>query len=169
MWDVIVAGSGISALTAALSRSGQKVLVLEQHYVAGEVTRMFQRGDWHFATRVHYLSGMEERDGEGGQFRRLLGWLAEARRTSCRLRTLTITLRSLIFLLGLRIRRSGVRQSCRRGFRGRRKQLSVGLRQQTGRWERRRRCWRQGDYRGGWQRRCGFERAGTSRISRTRR
>ena len=35
--DVIVIGSGISGMAAAsiLSRCGKKVLVLEQHYVAG--------------------------------------------------------------------------------------------------------------------------------------
>ena len=77
MWDVIIIGSGISGLTAAaaLSRAGQKVLLLEQHWVAGGLTQTFKRGEWQFATGVHYLSGMDEGNGPGGQFRRLLDWL----------------------------------------------------------------------------------------------
>jgi all-trans-retinol 13,14-reductase len=77
-WDVVVIGSGISGLTAAaaLSRAGQKVLLLEQHWLAGGLTQTFTRGEWQFATGVHYLSGMDEGDGPGGQFRRLLGWLS---------------------------------------------------------------------------------------------
>jgi all-trans-retinol 13,14-reductase len=68
MWDVIIIGSGISGLTAAaaLSRTGQKVLLLEQHWVAGGLTQTFQRGEWQFATGVHYLSGMDEGDGPVG-------------------------------------------------------------------------------------------------------
>jgi all-trans-retinol 13,14-reductase len=78
MWDVIIVGSGISGLiaAAALSRAGQKVLLLEQHSVAGGLTQTFKRGEFQFATGVHYLSGMDEGDGTGGQFRRLLGWLS---------------------------------------------------------------------------------------------
>ena len=78
MWDVIVIGSGISGLTAAaaLSRAGQKVLLLEQHWQAGGLTQTFKRREWQFATGVHYLSGMDEGDGPAGQFRRLLGWLS---------------------------------------------------------------------------------------------
>jgi all-trans-retinol 13,14-reductase len=78
MWDVIIIGSGISGLTAAaaLSRAGQKVLLLEQNWQAGGLTQTFSRSEWQFATGVHYLSGMEESDGPGGQFRRLLGWLS---------------------------------------------------------------------------------------------
>jgi all-trans-retinol 13,14-reductase len=78
MWDVIIIGSGISGLTAAaaLSRAGQKVLLVEQHWLAGGLTQTFKRGEWQFATGVHYLSGMDEGEGPGGQFRRLLGWLS---------------------------------------------------------------------------------------------
>lgn len=78
MWDVIVIGSGISGLTAAaaLSRSGQKVLLLEQHWLAGGLTQSFKREQWHFATGVHYLTGLAEEDGAGGQFRRMLAWLS---------------------------------------------------------------------------------------------
>ena len=79
MWDIIVIGSGISGLTAAaaLTRAGQRVLLLEQHWVAGGLTQTFKRGDWQFATGVHYLSGLGDDEGPGGQFRRLLGWLSD--------------------------------------------------------------------------------------------
>ena len=42
-WDAIVIGSGIGGLAcaAALARMGQKILVVEQHYVAGGLTRLF--------------------------------------------------------------------------------------------------------------------------------
>ncbi len=73
MWDVVVIGSGISGLTAAaaLSSRGRRVLVLEQHVVAGGLTQTFRRGDWTFATGVHYLSGA----GPGGPFAKLLSTL----------------------------------------------------------------------------------------------
>ena len=63
MWDTIVLGSGIGGLTAAaaLARCGQRVLVLEQHSVAGGLTQTFQRHDWTFATGVHYVSGVAPR------------------------------------------------------------------------------------------------------------
>ncbi len=78
MWDAIVIGSGISGLTAAaaLSRAGEKILLLEQHWLAGGLTQTFRRGDWQFATGVHYLSGVADTDGPEGQFRRMLDWLS---------------------------------------------------------------------------------------------
>jgi len=73
VWDAIVIGSGISGLTAAaaLSRRGRRVLVLEQHVVAGGLTQTFRRGGWTFATGVHYLSGA----GPGGHLAKLLSTL----------------------------------------------------------------------------------------------
>jgi len=56
--DVIIIGSGMSGLTCAaiLSRMGRKVLVLEQHYVEGGGTHMFQlRGGLEFDSGLHYL------------------------------------------------------------------------------------------------------------------
>ena len=55
--DTVVIGSGMSGLTCAavLSRMGQRVLVLEQHYVAGGGTHMFQlKGGLHFDSGLHY-------------------------------------------------------------------------------------------------------------------
>lgn len=77
MWDSIVIGSGIGGLAAAaaLSRRGRRVLVLEQHGVPGGLTQTFRRGDWEFATGVHYIGAVGPDPGPGGQFGRLLAWL----------------------------------------------------------------------------------------------
>ena len=56
--DTIVIGSGMGGLTCAsvLSRMGQRVLVLEQHYVAGGGSHMFQlKGGLKFDSGLHYL------------------------------------------------------------------------------------------------------------------
>lgn len=56
--DTIVIGSGMSGLTCAavLSRMGQTVLVLEQHYVAGGGSHMFElMGGLRFDSGLHYL------------------------------------------------------------------------------------------------------------------
>ncbi|MCK6519333.1 FAD-dependent oxidoreductase, partial [Myxococcota bacterium] len=44
-FDTIVIGSGIGGMTTAalLARAGQRVLVLEQHYVPGGFTHAFRR------------------------------------------------------------------------------------------------------------------------------
>lgn len=68
-WDTIVIGSGSGGLTAAvaLTRAGQKVLVLEQHYLPGGWCQSFPLGGYHFSPGVHYISEC----GPGGTFRRL--------------------------------------------------------------------------------------------------
>ena len=60
MWDAIVIGSGIGGLAAAcaLAKRQRKVLVLEQHSVAGGLTQTFRRQDWTFAPGVHYIGGV---------------------------------------------------------------------------------------------------------------
>jgi all-trans-retinol 13,14-reductase len=79
MWDAIVLGSGIGGLTAAaaLARCNRRVLVLEQHSVAGGLTQTFKRQDWSFATGVHYISGVGPDRGADGQFGRMLQWLTD--------------------------------------------------------------------------------------------
>jgi all-trans-retinol 13,14-reductase len=79
MWDAIVIGSGIGGLAAAsaLSRRDRRVLVLEQHRVAGGLTQTFQRRDWSFAPGVHYIGGVGPDPGQNGQFGRLLAWLTD--------------------------------------------------------------------------------------------
>ena len=77
MWDAIVIGSGIGGLTAAaaLARRERRVLVLEQHSVAGGLTQTFKRHGWTFAPGVHYIGGVGSQAGADGQFGRLLAWL----------------------------------------------------------------------------------------------
>lgn len=79
VWDAIVIGSGIGGLAAAatLGKRGHKVLLLEQHSTAGGQTQTFRRGEWEFATGVHYLGGVGPHPGSDGQFGRLLGWLSD--------------------------------------------------------------------------------------------
>ncbi len=77
MWDVIVLGSGIGGLgaAAALARLGRRVLLLEQHSVAGGLTQSFRRHEWTFAPGVHYIGGVGADPGPCGQFGRQLAWL----------------------------------------------------------------------------------------------
>ena len=60
--DVIVIGSGISGLTTAalLSRVGKKVLVLEQHYIAGGCTHTYEDKGFEFDTGIHYVGNVQK-------------------------------------------------------------------------------------------------------------
>ncbi|MBL8346645.1 MAG: NAD(P)/FAD-dependent oxidoreductase [Rubrivivax sp.] len=79
MWDAVVIGSGIGGLAsaAALGKRGKRVLLLEQHSVAGGQTQTFRRQGWEFATGVHYVGGVGPHPGAEGQFGRLLAWLSD--------------------------------------------------------------------------------------------
>lgn len=63
-FDTIVIGSGMGGLTTALclARAGQKVLVLEQHYVPGGWCHSFYLNGYRFSPGVHYI-GMLEKGG----------------------------------------------------------------------------------------------------------
>ncbi|MBX2798513.1 MAG: NAD(P)/FAD-dependent oxidoreductase [Myxococcales bacterium] len=69
-YDVVVVGSGIGGLVAALTcaRSGQSVLVLEAGKQFGGYTNPFARKKFNFDPGLHYIGQCQR----GGSFRRLL-------------------------------------------------------------------------------------------------
>ena len=74
---IIVIGSGIGGLAsaAALSKYGYKVLVLEQHHVAGGLTHTFSRNHYRWDIGVHYLGQM----GPGSRGKTILDWLTDGK------------------------------------------------------------------------------------------
>lgn len=60
-FHAIVIGSGIGGLAVAahLAKAGQRVLVLEQHYVAGGFTHVFHRPGFEWDVGVHYIGGLK--------------------------------------------------------------------------------------------------------------
>lgn len=60
-FDTVVIGAGLGGLTSAalLARAGQRVLVLDQHYVAGGNATVFKRKGYTFDVGVHYLGDCE--------------------------------------------------------------------------------------------------------------
>jgi all-trans-retinol 13,14-reductase len=61
-FDAIVIGSGAGGLAAAISlaKNGQKVLVLEQHYVPGGWCHSFHLNGQRFSPGVHYIGLLED-------------------------------------------------------------------------------------------------------------
>lgn len=73
--DHVIIGSGIGGLTAAtwLAKSGEKVVVLERHYVPGGFTHSFKRKQgFNWDVGVHYVGNLEE----GGSMRGLFDLLS---------------------------------------------------------------------------------------------
>ena len=60
--DTIIIGSGIGGLSTAslLAQSGKKVLVLEQHYLAGGCTHSFVDKGTEHETGIHYVGSMNK-------------------------------------------------------------------------------------------------------------
>lgn len=63
-YNSIIIGSGLGGLTAGavLAHKGCKVLVLEQHYVAGGCATAFKRGDYLMEVGLHEIDGLHEGD-----------------------------------------------------------------------------------------------------------
>lgn len=72
-WDYIVIGSGMGGMTAAalLAKLGKKVLVLEQHYVAGGFTHMFNRPGYSWDVGVHAVGEVTAKSMTGRVLREL--------------------------------------------------------------------------------------------------
>jgi all-trans-retinol 13,14-reductase len=75
VWDVICVGSGITSLAfgaqMALRHPGQKVLILEKHFVPGGYASMFARRQTRFDCSLHKLSGLDNGGNLGRIFRDL--------------------------------------------------------------------------------------------------
>ncbi len=76
-WDTIVIGSGMGGMTAAamLAKLGHRVLVLEQHYVAGGFTHEFKRPGYRWDVGVHAVGEVTQHSMPG----RLLAHLTDRR------------------------------------------------------------------------------------------
>ena len=61
-FDTIIIGSGVGGLATAicLARAGQKVVVLEQHYVPGGWSHSFTLNGQRFSPGVHYVGLIDE-------------------------------------------------------------------------------------------------------------
>lgn len=71
--DAIIIGSGAGGLSAALclARAGQKVLVLEQHYVPGGWCHSFLLQGQKFSPGVHYIGQAEEGESTSNLYKSL--------------------------------------------------------------------------------------------------
>ena len=60
--DYVIIGSGMGSMycAALLSKAGKRVVILEQHYVAGGCTHSFYDSGFEFDTGLHYVGRMEK-------------------------------------------------------------------------------------------------------------
>ena len=63
-FDTIIIGGGLGGLTsgATLAKQGKKVLLLEQHYIAGGCATTFKRKDFVVEVGLHEMDGLFEKD-----------------------------------------------------------------------------------------------------------
>jgi all-trans-retinol 13,14-reductase len=56
-FDYVILGAGLGDLsaTACLGRQGNRVAVLEKHYLPGECCHTFDHGNYRFCADVHYV------------------------------------------------------------------------------------------------------------------
>jgi len=76
-YDLIIIGSGMGALTVASilgQLQGKRVLLLEQHYIAGGFTHTFKREKgYKWDVGIHYVGDLED----GHKFRRLFDFVTQ--------------------------------------------------------------------------------------------
>jgi all-trans-retinol 13,14-reductase len=72
-FDTIIIGSGAGGLASAicLAKAGQKVLVLEQHYVPGGWCHSFHINGQRFSPGVHYIGLVDEGQSTNNLYRAL--------------------------------------------------------------------------------------------------
>lgn len=63
-YDAIIIGAGLGGLTAGakLAKEGNKVLLLEQHYIPGGCATVFKRKDFVMEVGLHELDGLDDED-----------------------------------------------------------------------------------------------------------
>ncbi|MEM6447219.1 MAG: FAD-dependent oxidoreductase, partial [Cyanobacteria bacterium P01_D01_bin.123] len=72
-FDYVILGAGLGGLSAAacLTRQGNRVAVLEKHYLPGGCCHTFDYGKYRFCADVHYISQCD-RDRTIGKFLRYI-------------------------------------------------------------------------------------------------
>ena len=62
-YDSIIIGSGMGSFSAGaiLAKEGQKVLVLERHYIAGGFTHIFKRKGFEWDVGIHYIGEVQRK------------------------------------------------------------------------------------------------------------
>jgi len=97
-WDTIVIGTGIGGMAcgAALAKPGQRVLLLEQHYVPGGMTHVFKRKGFEWDVGVHCVGEMTPKDVPG----KLMNWLTDG---SCEWKNFGETYETFFFPDGFEI------------------------------------------------------------------
>lgn len=80
-WDTIVIGSGMGGLSTAaiLSKSGERVLLLEKHNKFGGCTHEFQRNKIEFDTGLHYVGGQVWKNDNSSLSRSVMNYITNSK------------------------------------------------------------------------------------------